>query len=153
MNHLVINLTLFWYLKVIILVIHATLTLTQQQINETTVYNNTQTSMVIYPYQKITKHSHHSHKSSSHKPPAVVRSPFIPDYMVWSNFSKTFINDTINRIQSRRSNNISVYYAMFAGRAELIKIHFQYTDILLKLGLVNEVHIWDFTNGNVGDAD
>ena len=42
---------------------------------------------------------------------------------------------------------------MFAGRAELIKIHFQYTDILLKLGLVNEVHIWDFTNGNVGDAD
>jgi len=51
------------------------------------------------------------------------------------------------------SKGINIYYAIFAGRKDVMKIHFQYTDIMLKLGLVTEVHIWDFTNGNTADCD
>jgi len=51
------------------------------------------------------------------------------------------------------SKDINVYYAIFAGRKDMMKIHFQYTDIMLQLGLVTEVHIWDFTNGNTADCD
>jgi len=31
----------------------------------------------------------------------------------------------------------------------VMQIHFQYTDIMLQLGLVTEVHVWDFTNGTL----
>ena len=177
------NIALLWWLLLFINLIHAKLSPQQikeilQRINDkadliksqkgniknaeptitkpATVY--TPTIKVTKTYAKATRPiSHKQPVKSTHTedpPQAVVtRPPFIPDYLLWNNFSSSFINNTINSVESLKAKNISIYYALFAGRAELIKIHFQYTDILLKLGLVTEVHIWDFTNGNEADAD
>jgi hypothetical protein len=69
------------------------------------------------------------------------------------NFSSSVLQQSINSNGTTASKDINIYYAIFAGRKDVMKIHFQYTDIMLQLGLVTEVHIWDFTNGNTADCD
>jgi len=59
----------------------------------------------------------------------------------------------MNNSGTKVSKDINVYYAIFAGRKDVMHIHFQYTNIMLQLGLVTEVHVWDFTNGNTADYD
>lgn len=46
--------------------------------------------------------------------------------------------------------NYRVFYAIFAGRRHFMDIHLKYTDLMLRLGLVDEVHLWDFCST---DAD
>lgn len=73
---------------------------------------------------------------------------------VWDRFSVEFTANIINSTKERERNlDVNVYYAIFAGRADLIKIHFLYTDMMLMLGLITEVHVWDFTNGNAVDSE
>jgi hypothetical protein len=73
---------------------------------------------------------------------------------VWDRFSVEFTANTIKSVKDRERNlDVNVYYAIFAGRADLIKIHLLYTDMMLMLGLITEVHIWDFTNGNALDSE
>ena len=73
---------------------------------------------------------------------------------VWDRFSVEFTAYTIKSVKDRESNlDLNVYYAIFAGRADLIKIQLLYTDMMLMLGLITEVHIWDFTNGNALDSE
>ena len=71
----------------------------------------------------------------------------------WVNFSSSVLQQHINSNITTESKGINVFYAIFAGRKDVMKIHLQYTDIMLQLGLVTEVHIWDFTNGNTADCD
>ena len=40
------------------------------------------------------------------------------------------------------------FYTIFAGRQVFMDTHFRYTDLLLKLNLVTEVHIWDFVDNS-----
>ena len=44
-----------------------------------------------------------------------------------------------------------VYYTVFAGRRANLEIQFRYIDKLLEMGLIHEVHLWDFTR-NAEDA-
>ena len=44
-----------------------------------------------------------------------------------------------------------VYYTVFAGRRANLEIQFRYIDRLLDMGLIHEVHLWDFTR-NAEDA-
>jgi hypothetical protein len=37
-----------------------------------------------------------------------------------------------------------IIYAIFAGRRHFMAIHLRYPNILLQLGLIDEVHLWDF---------
>ena len=75
------------------------------------------------------------------------------------NFSASIVRKSISQRTDRDSRDRSsrsehrVYYAIFAGRKEVMEIHFQYTDMMLQLGLVTEVHVWDFTNGNTSNSD
>jgi hypothetical protein len=74
----------------------------------------------------------------------------------WVNFSSSVLQrsmDSNNNNRTKETEDINVYYAIFADRQDVMKIHFQYTDIMLQLGLVTEVHVWDFTNGNTADSD
>lgn len=43
-----------------------------------------------------------------------------------------------------RRRRSRVFYAVFAGRRHLLAVHFKYTNLLLRLRLVSEVHLWDF---------
>ena len=45
---------------------------------------------------------------------------------------------------SLRRRRPRVFYAVFAGRRHFLAVHFKYTDLLLRLRLVSEVHLWDF---------
>jgi len=56
----------------------------------------------------------------------------------WSKYSRDILK------QSYRNYRGRVYYAVFGGRSKFLKIHLQYCDMLLRLHLVTEVHIWDF---------
>jgi len=71
----------------------------------------------------------------------------------WISFSSSVLQQSMNNSGTKVSKDINVYYAIFAGRKDVMHIHFQYTDIMLQLGLVTEVHVWDFTNGNTADYD
>ena len=46
-----------------------------------------------------------------------------------------------SRRQRRRRR---VFYAIFAGRRHFMALHLKWTDLMLRQGLVNEVHLWDF---------
>jgi hypothetical protein len=39
-----------------------------------------------------------------------------------------------------------VYYSIFAGRQRFMAIHLRYTSVLLSLGMITSVHIWDFAS-------
>lgn len=76
----------------------------------------------------------------------------------WKKYCKDILYQTINKqLYITQNNNnsklYSVYYAIFAGRSDYLKIHLHYTDILLKLQLITEVHIWDFTLNETIDSD
>lgn len=51
--------------------------------------------------------------------------------------------------KNHRKNHRKVYYSIFAGRRAFMKIHLQFTDLLLKIGIVHEVHIWDFSKNEL----
>jgi hypothetical protein len=59
-----------------------------------------------------------------------------------------FVNITLNAAyhhQLDKNSYPNVYYAIFAGRLQFLKIHLEYCNILLELKYITEVHIWDFT--------
>ena len=59
-----------------------------------------------------------------------------------------FVNLTLNTAYHHQLDENSypnVYYAIFAGRLQFLKIHLEYCNILLELKYITEVHIWDFT--------
>lgn len=70
----------------------------------------------------------------------------------WSNFIEESLKLIMKHSSTHRRHK--VYYSMFAGRIEYLKIHFKYTDLLLKLHIVDEVHVWDCVDQyNPGNMD
>lgn len=66
---------------------------------------------------------------------------------IWTKYlSEHRHRKVVNPNQELPKRKFKVYYAIFAGRREFMHIHLKYTDILLKDGLVDEVHLWDFVS-------
>ena len=74
----------------------------------------------------------------------------------WSKYSRDILKrstaDTDYRYPQYNKGG-RIYYAVFAGRSRFLKIQLQYCDILLKLKLVTEVHIWDFNRNENDNSD
>mgnify|MGYP003344361032 CR=1 FL=1 len=48
--------------------------------------------------------------------------------------------------------NRKVIFSIFAGRQRYLTILFRYLDTMLKMNIIHEIHLWDFTR-NVNDED
>lgn len=68
----------------------------------------------------------------------------------WSQYSRDMLLQS--HVYDRGDKYPRVYYAIFAGRSNFLKIHLQYCNILLQLNYVTEVHIWDVTAGDDEDT-
>lgn len=63
---------------------------------------------------------------------------------VLDQFSVKFTANIINSAKDREKNlHVNVYYDIYDGRADLIMIHLLWTDMMLMLGLIIEIHVWE----------
>ena len=69
-----------------------------------------------------------------------MKSSFSRQNEIFDRIARDFIIDP--KENSHRVHR--VFYTIFAGRKEYMETQFKYTDMLLRMQLVSEVHVWDF---------
>lgn len=75
---------------------------------------------------------------------APVTNPPVKTPAQIENTFNRFVKEHKRKHDAANKRNYKIYYAIFAGRNQFMRIHLKYLDVLLQEGLIDEVHVWDF---------